>query len=212
MKYIDLTQTYDKSVAGFDMKSARQMPEDSWNASNLSIYSHSGTHMDAPIHFGVSLETIEKIPVENFFSERAWVVKMLNISDSYIISKKDVQKLLPKFQVGDSIIIRTDWSLKLNTDSYRNHLPRIGEDLALWCIENRVKILGVEPPSVADVNNIEEVTRIHKILLGDVIILEGLCNLQEITNEYVSLIALPLKIKNGDGAPCRVVAIEHSNQ
>lgn len=209
MKYIDLTQIYDESVAGFSKKPAYQIPEDSWNASNLSIYSHSGTHMDAPTHFGVSKETIDKIPISNFFAEKTWIVKLINLPDSYLMTKKDIEKLVPNFNKGDSLIIRTDWSLKVNTDSYRNNLPRISEDLAIWCIEKRVKILGVEPPSVADVNNIKEVTRIHKILLGDVIIIEGLCNLQEITKECVSIIALPLKIKNGDGAPCRVIAIEH---
>jgi kynurenine formamidase len=165
--------------------------------------------MDAPTHFEVSKETIDKIPISNFFAEKTWIVKLINLPDSYLMTKKDIEKLVPNFNKGDSLIIRTDWSLKVNTDSYRNNLPRISEDLAIWCIEKRVKILGVEPPSVADVNNIKEVTRIHKILLGDVIIIEGLCNLQEITKECVSIIALPLKIKNGDGAPCRVIAIEH---
>jgi arylformamidase len=208
MKYIDLTLAYDESVAGFTKSITRKISDDGWNASNLSIYSHSGTHMDAPIHFGVSNETIDKISLENFFSERAWIVNVFIESNSYLITKKDISLAVPDFQKGDSLLIRTDWSLKINTESYRNHLPRISEDLAIWCIENRVKILGVEPISVADVNNLDEVTKIHKILLGDVIVIEGLCNLGEIKSEYVSLVALPLKIKNGDGSPCRVIAIE----
>jgi kynurenine formamidase len=209
MKYIDLTQTYNENTVGFEMTPSKQIQNDGWNASNLNFYSHSGTHMDAPTHFEVSKETIDKITISNFFAEKTWIVKLINLPDSYLMTKKDIEKLVPNFNKGDSLIIRTDWSLKVNTDSYRNNLPRISEDLAIWCIEKRVKILGVEPPSVADVNNIKEVTRIHKILLGDVIIIEGLCNLQEITKECVSIIALPLKIKNGDGAPCRVIAIEH---
>ena len=70
-------------------------------------------------------------------------------------------------------------------------------------------MLGVEPPSVADVNNLEEVTRIHRILLeGGVVIVEGLANLSALTKPKVTLIALPLKIAAGDGAPARAVAIE----
>ena len=70
-------------------------------------------------------------------------------------------------------------------------------------------MLGVEPPSVADVNNLEEVTRIHRILLkGGVTIIEGLCNLEGITGDKCWLIALPLKIFQGGGAPARVIAIE----
>ena len=70
-------------------------------------------------------------------------------------------------------------------------------------------MLGVEPPSVADVNNLEEVTEIHRILLdGDVIIIEGLTNLRQIRRDQVVLIALPLKVEGGDGAPARVIALE----
>ena len=72
-----------------------------------------------------------------------------------------------------------------------------------------MNILGVEPPSVADVNNKEELTRIHKILLGaNITIVEGLTNLGALTREKVFFIAAPLKIENGDGGPCRAFAIE----
>jgi arylformamidase len=55
----------------------------------------------------------------------------------------------------------------------------------------------------------EEVTKIHEILLGgDIIIVEGLTNLDSVSKGKVKLIALPLKIKGGDGAPARVIAIE----
>ncbi|MEL6274659.1 MAG: cyclase family protein, partial [Bacteroidota bacterium] len=81
--------------------------------------------------------------------------------------------------------------------------------LAKWCVQKKVKMLGVEPPSVADVNNLPEVTAIHHILLqGDVLIIEGLMGLQQITKEYVMLLALPLKIAGGDGAPARVIVME----
>ena len=69
-------------------------------------------------------------------------------------------------------------------------------------------MLGVEAPSVADVNNLEELTEIHRILLeGDVIIVEGLANLDRIEQEQFLFAALPLKVRGGDGAPCRAFAI-----
>ncbi|MEM6698052.1 MAG: cyclase family protein, partial [Bacteroidota bacterium] len=56
----------------------------------------------------------------------------------------------------------TNWSQKIeDTTTYKNQLPRISKELATWCVENQVKMLGVEPPSVADVNNLPEVTEIH---------------------------------------------------
>jgi kynurenine formamidase len=62
---------------------------------------------------------------------------------------------------------------------------------------------------VADVNNLEELTNIHRILLGGgVIIVEGLTNLDQISSQVVTLAAFPLKIAGGDGAPARVIAFE----
>ena len=64
-------------------------------------------------------------------------------------------------------------------------------------------------PSIADVMDMEEVTKTHEILLGgDIIIVEGITNLDSVSKEKVKLIALPLKIKGGDGAPARVIAME----
>ena len=92
---------------------------------------------------------------------------------------------------------------------YRDQLPRVSTELAGWCVERRVRLLGVEPPSVADVNDLEEVTAIHRILLGHgVVIVEGLTNLGALRQERVLFGALPLKIEGGDGSPCRAFAVE----
>jgi kynurenine formamidase len=91
---------------------------------------------------------------------------------------------------------------------FRNQLPRISPELAEWCVEKRVRILGVEPPSVADVNDLPEVTEIHRILLsGGVTIVEGLINLDQLPdNRDITFGAFPLKIQDGDGSPCRAFA------
>ena len=74
-------------------------------------------------------------------------------------------------------------------------------------------MLGVEPPSVADVNNLEELTAVHEALLSaGVIIVEGLTNLDQIRNLKVTFMAFPLKVAMGDGAPARAFAIEDRNQ
>lgn len=209
MKLIDLTMPYDENIAGFSSETARTVEQDGWNARTLHIYSHAGTHMDAPFHFGVSDETIDEIPVSQFFSKRVWLVNLSKIAPKSLIFIKDLGEIVQKFKKGDSLLIRTDWSKRLGTPEYRNDLPRISKELAEWCVLKKVNILGVEPPSVADVNNLAEVTEIHDILLrGGVLIVEGLTNLDVIEKPHVQLIALPLKVKKGDGAPCRVIAIE----
>jgi arylformamidase len=115
-----------------------------------------------------------------------------------------------RFARGESLLLRTGWSRYVDRpEIYRDGLPRVADDLAAWCVQAGVKLLGVEAPSIADVNNLEEVTRIHRILLsGGVTIVEGLTNLESLTQERVLFGALPLKIEGGDGCPCRAFAIE----
>lgn len=204
----DLTMTFDASIAGYSEEQARTVSRDGWNAKWLRIYSHAGTHMDAPKHFDVSEKTIDLFRPEETMG-RSWVVPVQITAMQQQIMVKDIQPIISKFRAGDSILLHTNWSLHVGTDTYRDKLPRISQELANWCVDHRVRILGVEPPSVADVNNLEEVTIIHEILLGgDVIIVEGLHNLHLIESESVFLIVLPIKTLSGDGAPARVIAFE----
>lgn len=207
-KWIDLTMTYESGMPGFNAQVAKSLETDGWNAKTLSIYSHSGTHMDAPYHFGVAEEYIDEIPIHRL-SGRAWKVEIGVEEDARLIALDEVLSQLPKWEDGDSLLIETGWSRLAfkDWDSYRNKLPRLSEELARWCVSQGVNILGVEPPSVADVNNLDELTKIHHILLrGRILIVEGLSNLDKLPLGPFEIFAFPLKIKEGDGAPARVLA------
>ena len=112
---------------------------------------------------------------------------------------------------GCRLLLRTDWDEQLGSDNYRDQLPRISPELARWLVDQHVALIGVEAPSVADVNDLEEVTEGHQILFrGDVLIVEGLTGLRNLTQTTVEFIALPLKISDGDGCPVRAIAIEET--
>lgn len=208
-KIIDLTLPINDALNGVKISAARTLEKDGWNATTLQLYSHSGTHMDAPMHFEVNTQTIDLVPLERCISE-AWVVDLRAIQAKEEITIDHLKSIADKIDPGQSILLHTGWSKKLGTDEYRNGLPRISKDLAAWLGKKGVNMLGVEPPSVADVNNINEVTEIHQILMqGDIIIVEGLCNLEALSHAKITLIALPLKVENGDGAPARVIALEN---
>jgi len=207
-KIIDLTLPINNKMSGVSIESAKKIAIDGWNATTLHLYSHSGTHMDAPLHFNVNEQTIDLIPPERLISE-AWIINLQNIKPKEEIKISHLKEIASNFTPGESIILHTGWSKKIGTPDYREALPRISAELANWLGEKKVNILGVEPPSVADVNNIKEVTDIHNILMkNDIIIVEGLCNLDQIKQSKITLVALPLKIEGGDGAPSRVIAIE----
>lgn len=204
----DLTLAYDERMEGVSFENTKVLERDGWNARTLHIYGHSGTHMDAPLHFGVNSGTIDDLEPSDFIGH-AHVLRLHVKEDSYLISVTDLQPVKDQILPGDSLLIQSGWSAFVHDHRYRNGLPRISEELAHWLVDRQVKMLGVEPPSVADVNNLEEVTRIHQILMkGGITIIEGLTNLDKIKGETCTLLAFPLKIKDGDGAPARVIAME----
>src|SRR5262245_57181024 len=211
-RLVDLTQTLRAGMRGVDWETAAILEHDGWNARSLNLYSHAATHMDAQAHFAAGPETIDCVPLERCMGP-AWVVDIPGLAPRALITVEHLGDIQSRFHPGDSLLLRTGWSRFMNEPPiYRDGLPRISEDLARWCGNHSVKMLGVEPPSVADVNDLEEVTRIHKILLSArVVIVEGLTHLEEISNPRVYFAALPLKIDGGDGSPCRAFALEGSD-
>jgi arylformamidase len=204
---IDLTLPLRKGMRGVDYEECRILETDGWNARTLHLYSHAGTHMDAQTHFGAGPETIDALPLERCMGP-AWVVRLDGIKPGSAIIPDDLGDIARRFRRGESLLLNTGWSAH-ETDSalYRDALPRVSEALAIWCVEHGVRILGVEPPSVANVHDPEELTHIHRILLGSrITIVEGLTGLDRIPGERCFFAAFPLPIHGGDGCPCRALA------
>ena len=207
-RIIDLTLTLRPGMRGVAFEPKFNFKEHGWNAQTLHLYSHCGTHMDAPIHSEAGDQTIDEIPLAQCMGP-AWLVKLDGIAPKTLITVADLGDIATRFAPGDSLLLRTGWSAFVDQAKWRDELPRISLELARWCVEKRVKLLGVEPPSVADVNNLPEVIQIHQTLLGGgVLIVEGLTNLEAITQEKIFFAALPLKPLRGDGSPVRAFAME----
>jgi len=207
-RIVDLSLTLRRGMRGVDWESACTFERDGWNSRNLHLYSHAGTHMDAPVHFAAGPASIDQIPLDLFMGP-AWVVDIPGLAPRAVIELAHLGELPSKFQAGESLILRTGWSRFVKEPAvYRDGLPRVSESLAHWCVDRRVKMIGVEPPSVAEIKA-AEVSVIHRILLsGGIVIVEGLSNLEALQKSKVFFVALPLKIEGGDGSPCRALAIE----
>ncbi len=206
---IDLTLPLRPGMRGVEREPKFTVETNGWNAATWHLYSHAGTHMDAQIHFAAGPETIDQHAPARCMGP-AWIVRVPVSEPRTLHTVAGLGAVAEKFRAGDSLLLHTGWSRHVDDPAlYRDGLPRIGEELARWCVERRVKLLGVEGPSVADVNDLRELTLIHKILLGGgVTIVEGLTNLEQLAGERVFFAALPLRLAEGDGCPVRAFAIE----
>jgi kynurenine formamidase len=161
-----------------------------------------------PRHFGVNDTTIDRIPPERFVAD-AWIIDAPAVRSNMLIGIEHLMDVKDRLVEGEGLLFRTGWHRFIETPAYRDALPRMSMALALWCVKRKVGLIGVEPPSVASLTDMQELQEVHRILLGGgIVVVEGLCNLEEISKPRVKIIALPLKIEGGDGAPARVIAIE----
>lgn len=207
-RIIDLTLTLEPGMWGVDIHQATTLEVGGWNAKRLELYSHCGTHVDAPRHFIPEGGTVDVIDLSACIGP-ARVVDLRPIRPRELITVEHLGTAAEAIGKGDRLLLRTDWHKRYGTPEYRDALPRVHLELADWLVDRGVALLGVEPPSVADVNDYEEVVSVHRVLLdAGVVIVEGLANLDQIESETVDLTVLPLKVLDGDGAPARVVAIE----
>ncbi|MEL7336272.1 MAG: cyclase family protein, partial [Planctomycetota bacterium] len=145
MRTIDLTLPISNAMPGVSIDIAKRLEVEGWNATTLRLYSHVGTHMDAPYHFCPEGDTLERQDLSVCVGP-ARVIHMHPIAPSTLITVQHLGDAASEISAGDRLLFRTDWHKRYGTDAYRNQLPRISLDLARWLVDRRVGMIGVEPP------------------------------------------------------------------
>lgn len=176
----------------------------------IVLGTHTGTHCDAPRHFVPGGATIEQLPLEPFIGP-ARLLDFSQAADLYEISRGELADHL-----GDSrpqrLILRFDWDRHWGTRKYYRDHPYLSDAAAELLVERGVQLLAMDTPmpdNPANGSSSANDSPVHKILLGQgVILVEYLTNLAALRRTEVELLVLPLKIRDGDGSPARVVAIE----
>ena len=174
----------------------------------VSMGTHTGTHIDAPAHFIPGGKTVDKIPLEVLCGPAI----MIDFSDLEPNTKITSQMLIDRLPetFPQRIVFRYNWSQYFVDVGFYNNHPYLSEDAANWLISRQIKLIAMDTPMPdCSVKNqgCSIDSPIHKILLGnDVVIVEYLANLESIPENNFNLYVLPLKIKDGDGAPVRCIA------
>lgn len=208
MRIVDLSLPVNNQMPSVSIRTAKQLDVDGWNATTLELYSHCGTHMDAPCHFLPGGRTLDQQDLSVCVGP-AWVLDLTPTQPAALLTPQDLVDYEDRIVAGSRLLFRTDWYRRYGKPEYRSQLPRISIELAQWLVERKVALIGVEGPSVADVNNMRELTDVHQTLFrGGVLIVEGLANLDQLQQSQVEFIALPLRVTMGDGSPVRAIAIE----
>lgn len=209
-KIVDLSLTFREGMRGVGFEPANRIANgDSYNTTTLSLYSHAGTHMDAPRHFIDDGGTIDNLDLEKCIGP-ALVLDLTAKPANSLITVNDIAPWADRIGQGTRLLLRTDWDQHADLPDYRTHFPRISLELAQWLADRGVWLVGVQGPSVASLvpEFRQELIDVHQTLLAAaIVIVEGLANLDVLDVDEIQLIALPLKIDGCDGSPTRPVAI-----
>ena len=196
-----------------------------YSAKKFSAPEHGGTHIDAPIHFAKNGKTVDQIPLDQLFG-KAFVIdvsKEALKNRDYQVSIEDFsnwESSYGKISDGAIVLLHTGYGkywpdrLKyIGTDKKGKEalgdlsFPGLHPDAAKWLVENRkINAIGLDTQSI-DYGK-SQFFETHRILCSkNIPFFENVANLEKLPSTGTFVIALPMKIEGGSGAPLRLVAI-----
>jgi len=163
--------------------------------SRIIMGSHSGTHIDAPMHMIPGGTPIEQVPLQDLVG-RARVLRIRKAPREEI----GADCVDPGVIDEPRVILDTGWYRHWGKEDYYEEFPKVTEGFAELLVKRKVKVVVVDLPLSSEV---------HDIILGSGgCQVENVIGLDQITADKVELIALPIRIIGIDAAPARVVVIE----
>ena len=230
---IDLSHSYGADTLywptdtrGFDLETLAEGETEAgyfYAAKQFATAEHGGTHLDAPVHFAEGGDDVASIALDRLILPGIVVdVSEQAATDAdYLVTAEDIgawEEQHGHVPAGSAVLIRTGWPERWPDalaylgddtpgDAGNLHFPGIGEDAARLLVEERgIGLLGIDTASVDYGQSTDFI--VHQIGgAAGVPNLENVADLSELPETGFLLVALPMKIEGGTGAPVRVVAL-----
>ena len=232
--WIDLTYPFDSTTlywpnntSGFkhstDFKGVVPMGY-FYSSYSLSTPEHGGTHLDAPVHFAEGRESTDAVPLSSLTGEAVVIDVSSNALQNrdYRIGSAEIQQWEKEHATtidNKIVLFKTGYGqFYPNREKYfgtslrgaeaipQLHFPGIASEAADWIVKNRtVKAVGLDTPSLDYGQSTDFLT--HRILMEHNIPgFENVAHLDSLTETGVYVVALPMKVAQGSGAPLRIIA------
>jgi len=212
MKYYDITLPISDSLVLWPGDPPVQISQpsniergDTATITRISMGAHTGTHVDAPLHFIKDGGAVDTLLLDDLIGEAV----VIDATGNSEISASVLGNLgIPPGT--KRILFKTDnsrhWERK--ESAFFTDYVAISDDGAVWLIENGCTVVGIDYLSIAP---FYDTVSTHKTFLkAGVIVIEGI-DLSSISPGNYHLICLPLKLQGGEGAPARVVLMHPGN-
>ena len=184
------------------------LEKDIANLTLLTMGSHTGTHVDAPMHFISTGNSVDKVPLEKLTGEAV----ILDVSKKAIgegITNVDLDIYSKIVKPDDIILLYTGTSDHWDqNESIMQNYTYLEPSAAKWIVDHDIKCIGIDSVSVEKYNFQEGL--LHRTLLSrNIGIIEALnSNLKKCVGKRMFLVCLPLFLRGIDGAPARVIVFD----
>ena len=211
MRVIDLTHSISENMPVYPgteppiLAGANTYEKDGFKETKLTMYTHTGTHMDSPSHLFPNGTTLDAFPASQFIG-KALVIDCCDLPEGAAITMEKLRPYGDKVAEADFLLFNLGWDEYWGTDAYFGDYPCVDNEVLDLIIAGGYKgigfdVIGLDP--IAD----ENLTR-HKKLFSscDIVNIENLKNLDCCGDDLFWFSCCPLKIKGSDGSPARAIA------
>lgn len=215
MKIFDISRTLSDKLAPwpgdtpFHFELKWKMAEGATvNVGAVNMGVHNGTHADAMFHFDESGDSIDRMPLDAYVGD-AVVVDLTRLfagagegrDKTQQIRVADLEESPASLEQAPRLLLKTGvWQ---DSKVFPEWIPVIAPEVAAWLGERKVKLLGLDLPSVDPIE--AKILSNHYALAASRIAIVESLDLSEVAAGVYHFAALPLKIAGGDAGPVRAV-------
>ncbi|MDF2439839.1 MAG: arylformamidase [Abditibacteriota bacterium] len=192
-----------------DMALQHGRGDDAWQLEIITMASHTGSHLDAPLHKVPGAPSIDQMPLETFVGA-AYIADLRGIQADVEIDGKALSAALPEELADKIVLLATGWGdRRARSEEWLHHSPRLNVDGAQWLVEKQVRAIGIDHFSIggaAEPGNAQT----HTVLLGAGLwIVEELRFPPEVFGlpQPLQFWSLPINLRGQSGSWCRPVVV-----
>jgi len=179
-------------------------------AESMFLLSHTGTHVDAPLHFEPKGRKIHEMPLDRFIAP-GHVLDLRSLPKKGKILPRHLQSSVREaarpIRQGDAILLRTRWwERHRGAPAYLFQNPGVTRPAAKLLLDWGVGLVGIDTANIDHPD--DGAYPAHHTLLGaNVPVIENVANLRVLGSSPFLLLALPLNLQGTSGSPIRLVAL-----
>ncbi|WP_323007393.1 cyclase family protein [Pseudorhodobacter sp.] len=222
-RVIDLTHAYDSDFPTFDGKPGilydvdKKFDADGYHLFKLTIFEHTGTHIDAPLHFSEGATSVDALPVENLIAPLCVVDISAKAAEdpNSMVEASDIEAWISAngaIPAGACVAMNSGWTARIGDPSWRNlpdgtmAFPGFSKTATDLLVEAGAASIGVDTMSL-DPGNSADFAVHYSWLPSGRFGIEGLANLDQLPASGGTIFIGAPKHRGGTGGPARIIAM-----